>query len=89
MSRYIDRSELNMSWASEGNCRGLPVDLFFLSRGSPISPTVKEACGTCPVQEQCLQHAIQYERYGIWAGTNEDQRQKLRRSKGIKLKEVK
>lgn len=77
--------QMDLSWQKDGNCRGLPVDLFFLDRGSPISSTVREACNSCPVSKQCLEHALEHERYGIWANTNEDQRQKIRRSRNIKL----
>jgi WhiB family transcriptional regulator, redox-sensing transcriptional regulator len=41
----------------------------------------KSVCATCPVQVQCLEHAIVAdERYGIWGGLNHDERRLLRAS---------
>ena len=41
----------------------------------------KSVCATCPVQVQCLDHAIAAdERYGIWGGLNQDERRLLRAS---------
>ena len=39
----------------------------------------KAVCAACPVQTQCLEHAIAAdERYGIWGGLNQDERRLLR-----------
>jgi WhiB family redox-sensing transcriptional regulator len=39
----------------------------------------KSVCATCPVQKECLEHAISVdERYGIWGGLNHDERRLLR-----------
>jgi WhiB family redox-sensing transcriptional regulator len=41
----------------------------------------KSVCAACPVQVQCLEHAIAVdERYGIWGGLNHDERRLLRAS---------
>jgi WhiB family transcriptional regulator, redox-sensing transcriptional regulator len=35
-------------------------------------------CSICPVQDECLDHAIESkERYGIWGGLNEKDRRKM------------
>ena len=37
-------------------------------------------CSMCPVAEECLDHALETnERYGVWGGTTERQRKKLKR----------
>ncbi|MHD0283738.1 WhiB family transcriptional regulator [Rhodococcus aetherivorans] len=39
----------------------------------------KSVCGTCPVRMECRLHAITVgERYGIWGGTSEADRERLR-----------
>lgn len=35
-------------------------------------------CGTCPVRLLCLDYAVENEEYGIWAGTIDFDRRKLR-----------
>ncbi|WP_420855155.1 WhiB family transcriptional regulator [Rhodococcus koreensis] len=35
----------------------------------------KALCGSCPVQSECLRHALSVgERYGVWGGTSEGER---------------
>jgi WhiB family redox-sensing transcriptional regulator len=49
---------------------------------------IKEArriCGECPVREECLDHALQWETEGFWGGTSSRQRRDLRRERGIRL----
>jgi hypothetical protein len=38
-------------------------------------------CRVCPVQEPCLQWALEHHETGIWGGTTERRRQELRRRK--------
>ena len=38
-------------------------------------------CASCPVRLDCLEHAVAAdERYGIWGGLTQDERQQLRRT---------
>lgn len=77
-------SVIDYSWRSSGNCIGYDVNDFYPERGTPIPKHVKRACEECPVKQQCLNHALLYERYGYWAGTTEERRRSIRREKGIK-----
>lgn len=47
--------------------------------------TAKNICSTCPVLEQCIGYALHYESHGIWGGTTEAERDKLRRELKVKL----
>ena len=41
----------------------------------------KSVCASCPVRDECLEHAIDVdERYGIWGGLNQEERRLLRES---------
>lgn len=41
----------------------------------------KSVCASCPVRNECLEHAISLdERYGIWGGLNQEERRLLRES---------
>lgn len=46
-----------------------------------------EACGRCPVKDQCLEHALVYEEHGIWGGTTPRERKKLRKERGIVMED--
>ena len=37
-----------------------------------------QICRQCPKQEECLMYALHYEMYGIWGGSTERQRHRLR-----------
>jgi hypothetical protein len=36
-------------------------------------------CSTCPVKKECLNYAIEHECQGIWGGTTDSERKKIRR----------
>lgn len=61
-------------WWEQANCLGLDTDSFYPEQGEP-NGTAKRVCARCPVQAQCLEHALATdERYGIWGGTSEHER---------------
>ena len=70
-------------WAERAACRGEDPELFYPPRGEVISETAYQLCAGCPVQPQCLEHAIRHESIGYWAGTSALERKKMRRQRGI------
>ena len=74
------------NWRDDANCRDLDPELFYTERHTPLKARL--ACEVCPVQEQCLEYALQYEEYGYWAGTTRRQRTTLRKKLGIQLTEL-
>lgn len=65
------------SWPDRAQCRKLqmnPDDFDSEFATSPIPPEIQRVCDTCPVQGECLAHALKYRESGIWGGTNETQR---------------
>jgi WhiB family redox-sensing transcriptional regulator len=64
-----------------GSCRGLDPDLFFPDRGSTVVPA-KAVCTDCIVRDECLDYALDNnERFGVWGGTSERERRRLRRTR--------
>jgi len=73
------------SWRDSASCRDTDPDLFF-----PIGTTgiaieqieaAKQVCRTCPAQEPCLEFALAtHQESGVWGGTSEEERRKLRKS---------
>lgn len=73
------------SWRRDAVCRDTDPELFF-----PVGTTgqallqidrAKQVCGECPVQDDCLQYALDTNQdAGIWGGTSEDERRSMRRT---------
>ncbi|MEV2213967.1 WhiB family transcriptional regulator [Streptomyces sp. NPDC050997] len=72
------------NWREHAACSHEDPDLFF-----PIGTTgpalvqeeqAKAVCRGCPVQEQCLQWALDTgQTIGVWGGTSENERRALKR----------
>ena len=80
--------DIDYSWHGHAACKDIDTHEFYVGRGHKVNKEVSDACKVCPVKEQCLQHALEYEDYGYWAGTNPVQRGKMRRQLGIRLRPV-
>lgn len=66
------------TWALLGACRGKPVDWWFPARGESVAEA-RSICEACPVQAQCLTHAVSVrERFGMWGGRSERERRHIR-----------
>jgi WhiB family transcriptional regulator, redox-sensing transcriptional regulator len=72
------------NWQLRGRCRDHPVEVFFPDelRGRVAQLWEAEAmsiCRSCPVIEQCRDHALRMpEPYGIWGATTaQDRRRQL------------
>lgn len=61
-------------------CRGLDPDLFFPERGASLAPA-KAVCATCPVTEACLEYALEHHEPGVWGGTGDIERRRIRRER--------
>jgi len=84
---YINRHEDNIElpedlvtigpWRHQGACVDADPDLFFPEHNPRQA---KAICVTCPVIIECLEHALTApERWGVWGGKSEKERQQLRR----------
>lgn len=83
----------DLGWQQRAACRGEDLDLFFgpptgddREYGPAKSEREAEAkwlCSLCPVRAQCLESALDRgEKYGIWGGLNEDERNRELRNRG-------
>lgn len=82
------------AWRERAACRGYPLRWWFpvsrrgrrpdrhlvivseLERAQAL-----ELCATCPVRDDCLDYAIRYDEVGIWGGTTDRERRRIRRSR--------
>jgi WhiB family transcriptional regulator, redox-sensing transcriptional regulator len=55
-------------WREQGICGEIDPDLFFSENADDVK-AAKQICGTCPVAEQCREHALDTgPEFGIWGG---------------------
>lgn len=72
-----------MSWRQQAACRGLDPELFHPRRGESTA-MARATCAACPVRTVCAEHAVSFgERHGIWGGTSERQRRRLRAERHV------
>ncbi len=72
------------SWREGASCRQTKPALFFPAGNTGVAleqiTAAKAVCRTCPVQSECLEFALETnQEAGIWGGTDEDERRRLRR----------
>lgn len=64
-------------------CRQVDPEIFFPESGTPVeSRMAKQLCGRCPFVRPCLAYAIRFQVSGIWGGTTEGERRRIRRARG-------
>jgi WhiB family redox-sensing transcriptional regulator len=68
-------------WREHANCKGINANLFFPEQGASGRDVdaAKLVCAGCTVRRPCLQYALDnYEMIGIWGGTSERERRRIR-----------
>lgn len=69
------------SFMDLGACQGLDPEIFFPDRGESLKPA-KAVCDQCIVKDECLEFALTSgERFGVWGGTSERERRRIRRAR--------
>lgn len=67
-------------WMKLANCTQTDPEVFFPNVGEPPN-TAKRICGRCMVRLECLQWALlNDERFGVWGGTSERERHRMKRN---------
>lgn len=68
-----------LTWQSKARCNEVDPEIFFPERGGS-SKAARNVCNECEVRLECLRYALaNREQFGIWGGTSERERRKLRR----------
>jgi WhiB family redox-sensing transcriptional regulator len=81
IARLLAESLAAQAWMSRAACVDVDPGLFFPARGQSCGPA-KAICGGCEVRADCLEYALTVgERFGIWGGTSEHERMRLRRGR--------
>lgn len=69
---------MNLAWMDQGLCREIGGDVFFPEAGTDNRQAIN-VCKACPVISECLDYALAARVVGIWGGTSERDRRRLRR----------
>lgn len=70
-------SNWDTSWMARGRCADMPPATFFPSDGVGVE-VARRICVTCPVKEQCLEHALVNRiEHGVWGGASERERRRI------------
>ena len=76
-----------MKWQDQGACKGVTEHAIFFPNTAEPGWQAKQAkalaiCKGCPVKEECLTHALDNdEQYGVWGGTTERGRRRIKRAR--------
>lgn len=74
---------MDTSWQERGSCRKVNPEWFYPGRGqNDYVRAAKSVCAGCPVIDTCLDFAMKTEPindWGVWGGTTEGERTRLRR----------
>jgi WhiB family redox-sensing transcriptional regulator len=67
------------AWLDDAACKGMDPDIFFPEQGNGWVHAAA-ICATCPVQQECLDWALQHEETeGVWGGTSQRERRRIKR----------
>jgi WhiB family redox-sensing transcriptional regulator len=67
----------DLFWMKFGACVDLPPAVFF-QNDAKKDKIAAQVCQECPVIQECLEYALRHGEYGVWGGTSERQRNKIR-----------
>jgi len=67
-------------WRDSAVCAQTDAALWHPGCGDRAT-LAKQICRRCPVQPECLEHALTHNECGIWGGTTETGRRQLRRAR--------
>lgn len=70
---------MTTNWQSHGRCRETDPEIFFPEAGVPQLEALR-ICRGCEVRQQCLDFALENGERGVWGGTNDADRRRLRRT---------
>ncbi|MFI5805259.1 WhiB family transcriptional regulator [Streptomyces sp. NPDC051561] len=80
ISRSLSATGSELSWQDGALCAQTGPEFFFPEPGSSTREA-KQLCGACDMRAVCLEFALTHdERFGVWGGFSEKERQEMRRS---------
>jgi WhiB family transcriptional regulator, redox-sensing transcriptional regulator len=79
---------MDTNWMARGNCRDEVPARFFPSDGVGVDQA-RRICATCPVQEPCLEYALEQRiDHGVWGGASERERRRILKRRRMEAAEA-
>jgi WhiB family redox-sensing transcriptional regulator len=77
------------TWSAKAACKGLDPAIFYPPTDEEADEA-KAVCAVCPVQAECLEHALELrEKNGVWGGATERERLRIiRRRRRLRQQDV-
>jgi WhiB family redox-sensing transcriptional regulator len=81
--------EAQDTWSAKAACKGLDPSIFYPPTDEEADEA-KAVCAACPVQAECLEHALELrEKNGVWGGATERERLRIiRRRRRLRQQDV-
>lgn len=76
-NRPVELDLTPQPWMLSGLCGQSDPDAWFPDKGGNVW-AAKRICARCPVLAECLAYAVEHHELGVWGGTSERERRKLR-----------
>lgn len=84
MQRITNKLLQPLEWQTHARCTEAEPEIFFPERGGS-SKAARLVCGQCSVRLECLEYALNNkEQFGIWGGTSERERRRLRKERTLR-----
>lgn len=74
----------DLSWFDQAACHDTGPEAFFPDSPHDVPAAAQLLCMTCTVFDACFTYGLT-QRYGVWAGTSEAERDRIRKQRGIVL----
>ena len=80
------QKQMNLAWHDKAACKG-KSEIFFgpynerTGAKEKREAIARQICATCPVLQNCRDHARSFSEYGFWGGESEEERS----AKGYKV----
>ena len=69
-------------------CSQVGTEIFFPDTGEQAqAESAKRVCRKCPHLTECLEWALDYERFGVWGATTPRERMRMRRKLNIRVRD--
>lgn len=72
------------AWMDWAICPETDPWLFFPGNG-PAPKAARLLCADCPVIGECLEYALEHDLEGVWGGTTEQERRRIKLASGVEL----
>lgn len=78
---FTEHREEDVAWMDDGACQGMDLEPFYPTHRAHTDRG-KNICKSCDVRARCLEYALTHREWGVWGGTDDNDRDRLRRRLG-------